>query len=320
MNWTFGVDLGGTKINICMVNSGGKIHGQEIIPTRVKEGPRAIISDVISVIKKMRSQNHNGKFLGIGIGMAGQIDKNTGSVYFAPNLGWKDFHLQAEVSKALQLPVFVINDVRAAMWGEWLYGEGRGCNDLLGIFIGTGIGGGIVSGGNMLIGDTNTAGEIGHMTIDLHGPVCTCGNRGCFEALAAGWAIGRRTREVVSGDISHGYRLLELAGGKLEDITAKHLFEAYYQGIPIAIKVMEEVKEALVAGVAGLVNAFNPARVILGGGVLVRNPELIEFIRQGVATRALKITTTRLEILEAQLENDANVIGAAVFARRSALK
>lgn len=319
-NWTFGVDLGGTKVNIGMVDATGKIHHQELIPTRVKEGPQTIVADIAAAIKKLQNQCTSGKFLGVGIGMAGQIDKNTGSVFFAPNLGWKNFPLQTEVSKAVQLPAFVTNDVRAALWGEWLYGAGKGYNDLLGIFIGTGIGGGIVSGGHMLIGDTNAAGEIGHMTLDLHGPTCTCGNRGCFEALAGGWAIGRRAREVVSYDLTGGHQLLQLAGGKLEDITAKHLFEAYHQGVPLAMKVMEEVKEALVAGVAGLVNAFNPARVILGGGVLVRNPELIEVIRKGVPERSLKIATARLETLEAQLKNDANVVGAAAFASQAVSK
>ncbi len=316
--WTFGVDLGGTKTDIGMVDMAGKVQRRELIKTRVKDGPQAVVEDIVAAIKRLRSQDASGKVFGVGIGMAGQIDKVTGSVHFAPNLGWQEFPLQAEVSKALKMPVFVTNDVRAATWGEWLYGAGRGCDDLLCLFVGTGIGGGVVSGGRMLIGNDNAAGEVGHVTIDMRGPACTCGNRGCFEALAGGWAIARRARELVAVDAGGGRQLLELAGGKLEDITTKHVFEAYRQGLPMARKVIEELKEALVAGISGLVNAFNPARVILGGGVILNDLELIEVISKGVFAHSLKAATRNLQIVVAQLKADAGVVGAAAFAVRQA--
>jgi glucokinase len=133
-----------------------------------------------------------------GSGSAGQIDPEHGMVRFAPNLGWHNVPFQSDLAGALGLPVVVTNDVRAATWGEWLHGAGKGCNDLVCLFIGTGIGGGVVSGGKMLSGCSNTAGEVGHMIINLHGPPCSCGSRGCFEALAGGWAIARQAREAVS--------------------------------------------------------------------------------------------------------------------------
>lgn len=313
--WTFGVDLGGTKMDIGMVDREGSVRSRELIKTRVKDGAEAIVQDIADVIGRLRKQEPSGKVLGVGIGMAGQINKSDGSVFFAPNLGWQNFPLQEAVSKATGLSVRVTNDVRAAAWGEWLYGAGKGANDLLCIFVGTGIGGAVVSGGKMLVGNTNAAGEVGHMTLDMHGPVCTCGNKGCFEALAGGWAIARRTRELVGADLSAGGAILELAGGKIEDITTKHMFQAYRDGLPLAIKIVDELKESLVAGVAGLVNAFNPEKLILGGGVLLGNPELIEAISVRVPTRALKISTNGLQFLAAQLKGDAGVSGAAAFAR-----
>lgn len=314
--WTYGVDLGGTKIDIGLVDAEGKVQRREIIKTQVTEGPEAILKDIKEAAQRLRN-GISYDVQAVGIGMAGQIEKGNGLVHFAPNLGWKEFPLGDEMSKALKLPTFVTNDVRAATYGEWLYGAGKGCDDLLCVFVGTGIGGGVVSGGRMLIGDSNTAGEVGHMTIDLKGPSCTCGNRGCFEALAGGWAIARRAREVANMDRSGGLPLVEMAGGKIDDITTKHLFAAYRNGLPMAQKIVDEVKEALVAGLAGLVNAFNPARLLLGGGVLLGNRELLPEIKKGVTLRALKAASVHLKIIEVQLIQDASVIGAAAFAQKS---
>lgn len=306
-----GVDLGGTKLYVGLVDEAGKISSHELIKTS-KEGPNAVVADIINAAKKLSGKD---EIAAIGVGMAGQIEKGTGNVLFAPNLGWKNFHLGDELRKAFKIPVSITNDVRAAAWGEWLHGAGRGCSDLLCLFFGTGIGSGIVSGGRMLVGNDNAAGEVGHMTIDINGSKCSCGNTGCFETRAAGWGIAKRAKEVLAYDPAGGKGLLELAGGKVEAINAGHVFEAARNKVPVAMKVIEEAKEAMIAGVAGLVNAFNPRKVILGGGVIERNPELIEVIRQGVPKRALKATADNLEIVPTELKGDAGVIGAAAYAR-----
>jgi len=308
---TLGIDLGGTKTDLGIVDGSGKILQHELIKTS-KEGPQAVVQEMIHSIKKLESSH--GPISAVGIGMAGQIDGRTGLVYFAPNLGWKNFPLGQELEKVLKIPVKVTNDVRAATWGEWLYGAGRGCEDLVCLFVGTGIGAGIVSGGNMLIGSRNAAGEVGHMTIDLNGPLCSCGNRGCFEALASGWAIAKRAKEMLTYDSVDGKKLLDLIGGTAEDITARSVFEAYRMKSPVAVKVIEEVKEALIAGVAALINAFNPAKIILGGGIINGSPDLIDVIREGVPKRALKTTVESLDIVPASLQAEAGVIGAAAFA------
>lgn len=319
-SWTIGVDLGGTKLDIGIVDSSGKVIDRILIKTKAKEGFRAVIQDIINAIGELRIRNTNGTVLGVGVGIAGQIDRQTGCVLFAPNLNWHDIPLQTELSTALKLPVYVINDVRAATLGEWLYGSGRGSDDILCLFVGTGIGGGIISGGRMLIGSSNSAGEVGHMTIDVNGPKCTCGNYGCFEALAGGWAIARRVKEAVIRDPKAGQALLDLVNGKVEELSAKHVFQLSRSGDPLATSIINEVSVDLIAGIAGLVNAFNPERVIVGGGIINGYPEFIDEIRIGVPTRALNSAVKSLQIVEASLQADAGVVGAAALAERNRRK
>lgn len=311
MDVSLGIDLGGTKVDIAMVDSSGTVLRRELIKTS-KESPQTVVRDILHAVQQLKHKEDAIQCAGIG--MAGQIDAANGTVLFAPNLGWIDFPLGSTISQVLHLPVHVTNDVRAAAWGEWLYGAGKGCQDLICLFVGTGIGSGIVSGGRMLTGSSNTAGEVGHMTIDLHGPLCGCGNKGCFEALASGSAIARRAKELISYDSIDGKKLLDLTGGGVEEITARTIFEAYRFHNTIAVRIIEEVKEALIAGIAGLVNAFNPSKVILGGGVVSGFPEIVDIIRQGVAKRGLKAAVEHLEIVQGQLKGDAGVVGAAAFA------
>ncbi|MGB9700472.1 MAG: ROK family protein [Thermodesulfobacteriota bacterium] len=307
--WAIGVDLGGTKIEIARVNSDGHYNKKITRPTIATRGPAAIKREIITCIKDMMKETDSPP-AGVGVGLAGQIDPHRGSVHFSPNLGWQNEPFQEELVQALRLPVMVINDVRAATLGEWWHGAGKGCADLVCLFIGTGIGGGVVSGGRILIGDSNSAGELGHITVDWHGPPCRCGNKGCLEALAGGWAIARRAQELIINNRVAGITLLNIAGGKIEEVDAKVVAEGFKKGDPLARQIIEEVKEALIAGTVSLVNAFNPRRLILGGGVMAGLPELRKFIEDGIRERALKAATVSLEVLPAKLGNMAGVIGA----------
>jgi glucokinase len=314
-----GVDLGGTKVEVARVHAPGTLIERLRRPTDVKDGVDAVEDEIVAAVRELEERAGSSP-AGIGVGVAGQIEQDSGIVRFAPNLEWHDVPLQSDLSRALRLPVVVANDVRAATWGEWLHGAGQGCDDLICLFIGTGIGGGIVSGGHMLSGCSNTAGELGHIPIDLHGPECHCGNRGCLEAHAGGWAIARRAREAIAGKPEAGARLLEMAGGRPDDVTAQIVAEAAHQGDPLAQKLVDEVAEALIAGATGLVNAFNPCRLILGGGVMEGMPELLDRIDGGVRQRALAAARDPLQVLPAQLHNDAGVVGAAALALRANTK
>jgi len=315
--WAIGVDLGGTKIETARVDPSGRVDRRLRTPTPVSAGAAGICGAIVDAVRALR-QDSPAPITTVGVGVAGQVEAGSGVVHFAPNLHWTSEPFQAELAAAIGLPVVVDNDVRVATWGEWLNGAGRGCDDLICMFVGTGIGGGVVSGGRMLLGASNSAGEIGHFPILLNGPLCRCGNTGCLEALAGGWAIGRRVREAVAADPTAGEKMLKLAGGSADALTAKTLAEAFDAGDGLAQRMVGEIADALIAGVTGLVNAFNPRRVILGGGVIEGLPELVERVRAGVLRRALKAATSVLEVVPAMLHNDAGVVGAAARARQAA--
>jgi glucokinase len=314
--WSAGVDLGGTKVEVAHVTANGHLQQRLRRPTDVRDGPKAVELEIVDAVREL-VEGAGSPPAGVGVGVAGQIEAGSGAVRFAPNLNWHDVSFQADLSETLGLPVVVTNDVRAAAWGEWLHGAGRGCDDLVCLFVGTGIGGGVVSGGQMLSGCSNTAGELGHMVVDLGGPICHCGNRGCLEALAGGWAIARRARETVTGKEGSGARLFQMAGGQPEALTAEMVAQAAHQGDPLAQEIVNQAAEALVAGATSLVNAFNPCRLILGGGVIEGLPEWVDRIEKGVRQRALATARAPLQVLPAQLHNDAGVVGAAALAMRT---
>jgi len=312
--WAIGIDLGGTKIEGALVSSEGLIHARLRTPTDSNEGYTAIVDKIINIVKELRDQNPDIVPVATGVGVAGQIDKKTGEVESAPNLNWSHKDLQSELETKMNIPVTICNDVRAATWGEWLYGAGKDCDNLVCIFIGTGIGSGIVSGGQILEGYNNTAGEIGHMTIDMNGPVCHCGNRGCFEALAGGWAIERDARDEVTKNKDAGVRLLVLAGGDVKNISGKEIAQAALENDALGKALADKLAAALIAGSISVVNAFGPRRLIFGGGIIEGMPDLIDRIKVGVKKYALPKATATLDIMPAKLHNDSGVVGAAAYA------
>ncbi len=313
--WAIGVDLGGTKTEVARVNAEGRLEQRVRFKTDVAGGHAAVISELATAIRDLRI-NAKTPPVAVGVGIAGQVDESRGSVRFAPNLGWRDVPFGSILEKEVELPVIVMNDVRSATWGEWLHGAGRGCDDILCLFVGTGIGGGVVSAGRMIQGCTNTAGEIGHITIDLHGPRCHCRNTGCFEALAGGWAIARNAQEAIESDPQAGAGLLDRAEGILNSVTAKIVVEAAKAGDHLALRLMDQAADAMCAGAVSLINAFNPCRLILGGGVIEGMPRLVDRVREGIQTSALVTAISRLEVLPAELRDDAGVIGMAAYAIR----
>lgn len=311
--WAVGVDLGGTKIEAAWIDSEGRLHERLRRPTNVQQGPAGIKKEIVELTQKLQ-ELAGAPPAGVGIGLAGQIDPIDGAVAFAPNLYWRNVPFQSDLKEALKLPVIITNDVRAAAWGEWLYGAGAGCDDLVCLFVGTGIGGGVVSGGRMLTGCSNTAGELGHIIIDINGPPCTCGQKGCLEALAGGWAIGKMAQEAVALEPAAGVQLIDLAEVTPNEITAKTVSEGFRAGDPLSIRLVEQVTQNLIAGAVSIVNAFNPCRLILGGGVIDGFPQLVEQIDKGVRSRALPAATKSLQVIRSKLGNDAGVVGAAIFA------
>ena len=309
---TLGVDIGGTKVNVALVDAAGRllsVHKSLIHP---EKEPKMVIADILAGVEVCLSKTgQEAKALGIGI--AAQVDLK-GVVHGSPNLGWRNFPLKKKLEKQLGLPVVVTNDVRAATWGEWCYGSGRGVDDLAVLFVGTGVGGGVISGGNVLSGCTNSGGELGHITIVSDGRKCRCPNKGCLEAYAGGWAIAERAQEAIRTLSYEGRRLLSLAGS-IKQVTAVTVSQAYREGDLLARLLVEETGQYLAAGVVSIVNAFNPCLLVLGGGVIEGIPELIQMVKDITRNRALEAAVEELEIVKAALGGDAGVIGAAALAQ-----
>lgn len=317
--WTAGIDLGGTKIQIIQINSFGTLGERIRCPTNVEGGAAAIEEEIVEGIKSL-NKKIGSPASAVGIGVAGQVDAKTGEVKFAPNLKWSNVPIQHNLKKALGVPVVIMNDVRAATWGEWLYGAGKDARDLICIFVGTGVGGGIISDGKMLSGFNNTAGEIGHMTLHLSGPLCTCGNSGCLESYAGGWAIAKHAQEAVKKNVRAGQHLLKAAHGKIDDITGHLVIQMAQEKDPLCSDIVDQAIEALAAGTASLINILGPQKIIFGGGIIEGMPELIEIIAKKARQRALQAATENLMIVPAKLHNDAGAIGAGAFAARLYVK
>ena len=309
---TLGVDLGGTKINVGLVDAAGRLLVSHKSLIHVSKEAETVIPDILAGVEVCLSKTgQEAKALGIGV--AAQVNRE-GVVRGSPNLGWRNFPLKKKLEKQLGLPVFVTNDVRAATWGEWRYGSGRGVNDLAVLFVGTGIGGGVVSGGNILFGCSNSGGELGHTTVVYDGRKCRCPNRGCLEAYAGGWAIAERAQEAVRTAPKEGQPLVSLAGS-IQKVTADTVSRAYREGDLLARRLVEETGRYLAAGVVSIVNAFNPCVLVLGGGVIEGIPELIQMVKDITRNRALEASVEELEIVKATLGGNAGAIGAAALAQ-----
>lgn len=308
--WAIGIDVGGTKIHFACIDIKGNIFKEVVIPTRVGEGELVITADIVEVARNLLKTFITSRPppKGIGIGLAGQIEAKTGLIYFAPNLHWRNFPLKKKLENTLQLPIEITNDVRASTQGEWHFGAGQGCDNFVCLFIGTGIGGGIVSQGQLIEGSSNSAGELGHMTVCINGNPCSCGNKGCLEAYAGGWAIAANTKNYLKAhpDVMNSF-------ADLDSITAAKVIEKYREGDALATMMVDEAKEALIAGGITIVNALNPQKIILGGGVLEGLPEIIPWLNSGIRKKALSSAIRALEIVPAKLNRNAGVIGAAAM-------
>jgi len=239
---TLGVDLGGTKVNVGLVDANGRLlHAYHSLINAAKEPNRVIASILAGVDVCLSKTGLEAEVLGIGV--AAQVDL-AGVVLGSPNLGWRNFPLKKELEKQLGLPVLVTNDVRAATWGESQYGAGKGANDLVVLFVGTGIGGGVISNGEVLSGCSNSGGELGHITLVYDGRQCRCPNRGCLEAYAGGWAIAERAQEAIRADPDGGKCLVSLAGN-IDNVSAATVGRAYHEGDLLAKSLVEETSKYL---------------------------------------------------------------------------
>lgn len=312
--YAIGIDIGGTKIEAAIVSEKGVLLDRLRISTESSRGADVVIENLMATIEQLATKHSNIQISALGLGIAGQVERYTGNVVYAPNLKWTNINLKEPLEAKFGMPVFVCNDVRAAAWGEWLAGAGVGCRDLVCVFVGTGVGGAIISNGSMVDGYNNTAGEIGHITVKMDGPSCTCGNRGCLEAIAGGWAIERDARQYVAGDTFGGRRMLALADGDINAITAKVVTTAAQEGDKAAVGLMDNVVDVLISSITSIVNTLGPRQIILGGGIIEGMPEIVTRIDKGVKSNSLHSATSNVLMTRGKLHNNAGAVGAALFA------
>jgi len=317
-DFLLGVDLGGTKILAGVFDAKFDLKGTAKLSTKADRGVEAVIDRIARGINEAVDECDLSlkQIRGVGIGAPGAVDSDSGRVIFAPNLpGWKDIPLKKELEKRLGVPVFTGNDCNVCTLGTFDREYKAKPKNLIGVFIGTGIGGGLVINGELYAGHNLTAGEIGHMVIEVNGPKCGCGNRGCLEALASRTAIFRK----IQSGVKDGEKtiLTDMLGPDLADMRSGDLRKAIRKGDKFVEKVVEEAAEYAGIGVANLINILNPEIVVVGGGVIeALENEMMPALLKTVKEHVMPGTMDGIKIEASKLGDHAGITGAAVLVRR----
>lgn len=303
-----GIDVGGTKTCALRVSADGDILAREVMETPAGD-MQATLDTMVEAAKAVLSPEVRA----VGIGAAGLVEAGTGRLIFAPNLTWRNALLVDHIWDNVGLPAFADNDNNVAAWGEYRHGAGRGYRNMLFVGVGTGIGGGIIVDGRLLRGAHGFAAEIGHVIVEPGGPLCGCGNHGCWEQVASGHALTRAGRDAAS---QHPQSMIaRRSDGDPARVTGPLVTEAARAGDPVARGILARVGRRLGEGIAGLVNVLDPEVVVVGGGVASAGDLLLGSARIAFST-SVEAPAHRPEVpmLAATLGNDAGAVGAATLA------
>ncbi len=314
--YSIGIDLGGTKILLALVD---KFSGEVVLSvkkkTRKEKGPEKIMSKMIDGIEELLEDSGAGidEISSIGVGAAGQIDREHGILIGAPNLDCFDLNIKQQIQSHFDIPVYVGNDVEIAALGEMKFGAAKGCDDFVCVFVGTGVGSAIVKNGTIIHGATGTAGEIGHIIVDLNGRQCNCGAHGCLEAYASRSAIEKRIEGALRKG-RHSAILDYMESGK--PITSSMIEKSIEREDELVTQCVTEASEYLSGGIASIINFINPKLIVLGGGLI----EAVDFFYRNTIKKArsksLPVPATKIEFKKAALGDFSGVIGAAFLEER----
>jgi glucokinase len=314
MRYVLGIDIGGTNLVLGAVTEDGHtVRGLVSEPTGAPDGPDVVIDRIIRLARDVMArtvrEDASAEWLGVGVGAPGPLDRKSGIVIVTPNLRWTNMPVRDRIGDALELPASIENDANCAMLGEHWVGAAMGARNAVCFTIGTGIGGGIVVDGQLVHGAADVAGEIGHITIEVNGRRCGCGNDGCLEAYASGPAIARRSIEAIEAGESS--EMPVMVSGDVSLITAQTVFEAAANGDKLADEIVRDTARYLGVGVANLLNILNPEVVVIAGGVTRAGDHLFVPLRKEVARRAFKPAVQSCQIVPGALPGTAGVVGAA---------
>lgn len=307
-----GIDLGGSSFRIGLVNGGGEIVAHDCFPTRVSRGHLKIIEEMVDrSVRLWRQQGFSGEQIaGVGVGSPGPLDPGSGVVIVAPNLGWENVPLRDLLEERFEKTVTVDNDAVAATFGEWWVGAGSPYQDVIGLTVGTGVGGGIILGGAVHYGFQGTSGHIGHMVIEAGGRLCGCGNRGCLEAYASATVMVKRALEYVAEDEP------STLGNIKDGLTARDIWKGARRGDKLSLRIFDEAAYYLALGVNNVLNVLNPQAVIVMGAVANAGPLLLNPLSSHVRSLAFPRVWEETRILRGSLGELAGMVGAAGLIRR----
>ena len=313
-----GVDLGATHYNMLVTDFAGRILNEAEARLDIRMDPETYLQKIDTAVQTMLAdaQLSLNDVLAIGMGVPGPISSAAGMVIAPPIMpGWDKYPIRANAQTLWNHPVSLNNDAELGALGEWAHGAGRGERHLAYIKVGTGVGAGLLLDGRIFHGATGCAGEIGHVTVRDDGPLCTCGNYGCLEAMAGGGAIAKRAREAILA----GKRTQLASMRPVDEITARDVAHAARLGDLVAQQIMAEAGGYLGIGIASLVNVFNPSMIVIGGGVAQVGDLLLDPIRQVVHDRSLRSAAQAVRITAAVLGRRSTSMGAVVQALNIAL-
>ncbi|MDH4138963.1 MAG: ROK family protein [Coriobacteriia bacterium] len=309
-SYAVGVDVGGTRIAVGLVERKGRIV-KDIKILTPSAGPFAIVDEVIDLVQEVSAGVQDSEIAGIGVGLPAQIDFLRQSIEFCTNLPLAGIDVRALVMSRIRHQVTLDNDGNLAAFGESRYGAGKGARDFLMLTLGTGVGGGLFVNGEPYRGSRGLGGEIGHMVVQMDGPPCPCGGTGHIESYLGRAALGAKGKEVAAS--YRGRAILDEAGGDPEEITAEHVVGAALKGDEAAAQILMEAGVILGRALVGIVNLLNPKLIVIGGGIGEACPFMVERAAEVIGEEALA-GRRDVHVVPAELGNDAGVLGAAALA------
>ena len=305
--YVVGVDLGGTKIYTALVDLEGNIVKEKTVETLAYEGEQAVMGRIVDTINYVIDGTDKDLIKSIGIGSPGPLDVKNGVILESANLPFKNFEIVKSIKETYDLPTYLDNDANVATLGEFMFGAGKGTENMVFITASTGIGGGAVLNGKLFRGATGNALEVGHMTVSTEGPRCGCGNVGCAEALGSGTAIGKRAKEAVLSNVKTSLK-------NYDNVTSKEVFKEAANGDRVAKKILNTSLTYLGIAVANTITNFDPEKVVVGGGVVNGGDIVIDTIKNVVEERCMAAFVENCTIEKAVLGGKAGVLGAAALA------
>ena len=307
-----GIDVGGTNVKVALVTDEGQIIYSDSVPTRAEMGYEYTVNNIKQAIYDLMKETNTQTqdIEGIGFGFPGQVDYKTGIVKLLPNIpGWVNVPIAQIMEDEFHIPTRIDNDARCAALGELFTGAGKGCENIVCVTVGTGVGSGIIINGKVVRGASNAAGEIGHIKLEMKdGLICGCGDTGCMEAYVSAPSIVAMAEDYIKGGKSTKFR--EMAN---PEISAYIVAEAAKAGDKVAQRIFKIMGEYLGIGLSSVVNLLNPEKIIIGGGVADAGDIFLNPVRETIKSRAMEISGNAVQVVPAELGNRAGVIGASLL-------